>query len=351
MKKIAIIGAGVYGCWIAFTLSKKGYEISIFEKNNEIISESSKLNQYRIHRGYHYLKSLNTAYRCQINYNRFLSFFPTVVFSDFESYYGIAKANSNITTNNFEKICNILKLPFTEENNFNERIFNPHFIEKLFRVDEKIYNVIELRKKLLELIDHKNITTFLNTEVEIINDTYLKTNKNEKHNFDYVFNCTYSDIGQFKKISEKKLDLTYVLSEIGVIKMPDKINNLGVTIIDGPFFSVLPMDKELHTISHVQFTHLDRNDKNIYSNKKKYLNEKYHYINTKKMILDASRYMPILKDAKMKKSFFQVKTLSKLNKSNDSRPIIIEKYQNCFNIIGSKIDNVFDVSDYLERYL
>ena len=59
MKKIAIIGAGVYGCWIAFTLSKKGYEISIFEKNNEIISESSKLNQYRIHRGYHYLKSLN----------------------------------------------------------------------------------------------------------------------------------------------------------------------------------------------------------------------------------------------------------------------------------------------------
>ena len=53
----------------------------------------------------------------------------------------------------------------------------------------------------------------------------------------------------------------------------------------------------------------------------------------------------------MRKSFFQVKTLSKLNKSNDSRPIIIEKYQNCFNIIGSKIDNVFDVSDYLERYL
>ena len=40
MKKIAIIGAGVYGCWIAFTLSKKGYEISIFEKNNEIISEN-----------------------------------------------------------------------------------------------------------------------------------------------------------------------------------------------------------------------------------------------------------------------------------------------------------------------
>jgi len=49
MKKIAVVGAGIYGCWIAYILSKKGYKIEIFEKNSEIISESSKLNQYRVH--------------------------------------------------------------------------------------------------------------------------------------------------------------------------------------------------------------------------------------------------------------------------------------------------------------
>ena len=94
MKKIAVIGAGVYGCWISHILSTKGYEIDLFEKNNDIISESSKLNQYRIHRGYHYLKSLNTAYRCQANYQRFINFFSDAVYSNFKSYYGISKFNS-----------------------------------------------------------------------------------------------------------------------------------------------------------------------------------------------------------------------------------------------------------------
>ena len=54
--KIAIIGAGFYGCYLAKHLSKK-HEIYIFEKNADLISESGNNNQYRLHQGFHYPRS------------------------------------------------------------------------------------------------------------------------------------------------------------------------------------------------------------------------------------------------------------------------------------------------------
>ena len=50
--KIAIIGGGFYGCYIAWKISKnfKHIKIDIFEKNNALIKESGLNNQYRLHR-------------------------------------------------------------------------------------------------------------------------------------------------------------------------------------------------------------------------------------------------------------------------------------------------------------
>lgn len=348
MKKVAVIGAGVYGCWIAYILSKKGYLVNLFEKNDEIISESSKLNQYRIHRGYHYLKSLNTAYRCQANYQRFIEFFSDAVYSEFKSFYGISKFHSNINSNTFEQVCSLLNMPykiFPESN-----IFNYKLIEKIYEVDEKIYDVEKLRNKFSELTNNKNINIFLNTKIEILNKNNLQTADKENYKFDYVFNCTYSEIDQFKNISTSKLDLNYILSEIGIIEVPDLIKNIGVTIIDGPFFSFLPINENRHTISHVMYTHLETNNQNDFLIRKKSLNNDSSFINLKKMILDASRYIPLLESSLIKKSFYQIKAISKQNNRNDSRPIIVEKNENCFNIIGSKVDNMFDMTNYLERY-
>lgn len=348
MKKVAIIGAGVYGCWIAHILAKKGYEIDLFEKNSEIISESSKLNQYRIHRGYHYLKSLNTAYRCQANYQRFIDFFSDAVYSNFKSYYGISKFHSNINYKTFEQVCNLLNMPF--KNVLDLKLFNTSLIEKVYEVDEKIYDVSKLREKFKELTDNKNIKIFLNTKIEFLDKEHLKTYNNETHKFNFVFNCTYSEIAQFQNITNNQLDLNYILSEIGIIEVPKFIKNIGVTIIDGPFFSFLPIDSKYHTLSHVIYTHLQTSDQNNLLEKKNYLNKASSYVNLKKMILDASRFIPSLEKSLIKKSFYQIKAISKQNKRNDSRPIIVEKNENCFNIIGSKVDNVFDVTNYLERY-
>jgi len=352
MRTIAVVGAGIYGCWIAYVLSKKGYHINLFEKNHEIISESSKLNQYRIHRGYHYLKSLNTAYRCQANYEKFIQFFSSAVHSNFKSFYAISKYHSKINGTNFERVCNLLNMPFEKKKLSNYEIYNTKFIENVYEVDEKIYNVDELRKIFFELLKNKNINIFFNSKVKNlnINENYLNTSDDEIFKFDYLFNCTYSDIEQFNNTSNEDLELSYVLSEIGIIKVPQALKNIGITVIDGPFFSLLPINNHNHTISHVTYTHLEKNKKNNFFNKKEYLNKNISYVNLKKMILDASRYIPEIKKSLIIKSFYQIKAIQKKNNMNDSRPIIIKKKDKCFNIVGSKIDNIFDINEYLKKH-
>jgi L-2-hydroxyglutarate oxidase LhgO len=59
--KIAILGAGVFGCTLALVLSKnKSYKIHLYEKKSDIMQMASKYNQQRFHHGFHYPRSQKT---------------------------------------------------------------------------------------------------------------------------------------------------------------------------------------------------------------------------------------------------------------------------------------------------
>ena len=58
--KIAIIGAGWFGCHIAYELMNDGHEIKIYEKENDIFLGASGFNQNRLHLGFHYPRSFIT---------------------------------------------------------------------------------------------------------------------------------------------------------------------------------------------------------------------------------------------------------------------------------------------------
>jgi len=55
MKKICIVGAGLFGTTLALMLAKdKKNHIDLYEKKKDILSETSLKNQQRFHLGYHY---------------------------------------------------------------------------------------------------------------------------------------------------------------------------------------------------------------------------------------------------------------------------------------------------------
>ena len=350
MTKVGIVGSGIYGCWIAIELSKdSNNQITIFEKNSDIMSGSSKKNQYRVHGGYHYLRSISTAARCRNNYDKFLNFFPNCIKDKINSIYAISKYRSKIDSYQFERNCNLIKAPFKKSNKY-KSLFNENIVSDIYEVDETVYDYNLLKNEIQNLIKKKNIKINFNTEM--INydiDGKLRSSNGEKFNTDFVFNCTYSNLENIKNLQPKKILLNYKLSQIALVEMPKEFKNLGITVIDGPFFSLLPYQDNLHTLSHVNYTHISEDEVNSFSNKKLNINNKQIHNNIKKMILDSKRFIPLISRSNINDSFFEVKALCKELTHNDSRPIVIEKNANVFNVLGAKIDNVFDLSTYLNK--
>ena len=56
--KIAILGAGWFGCHIASKLKIKN-DVDLYEKKNQILSGTSSYNTNRLHHGFHYPRSKN----------------------------------------------------------------------------------------------------------------------------------------------------------------------------------------------------------------------------------------------------------------------------------------------------
>ena len=104
-KKIAIIGAGFFGCTIALILSKR-FEVDLYEKERDILNGASFCNQFRFHLGYHYPRSLKTVNEIKKSNNDFIKFYGSDVFGLTQNYYGIVKNKSNTS---YKRYINFLK--------------------------------------------------------------------------------------------------------------------------------------------------------------------------------------------------------------------------------------------------
>ena len=90
MAKIALVGAGWYGCHIALELSKAGHEVTIFEEKNDIFKGLSGEFGIRLHRGPHYPRSKQTRESCHRGFDEFIKTYPELVIKNSQAIYSLA---------------------------------------------------------------------------------------------------------------------------------------------------------------------------------------------------------------------------------------------------------------------
>jgi hypothetical protein len=169
----------------------------------------------------------------------------------------------------------------------------------------------------------------------------------------YLFNCTYSGLNQLKgDYPGSHTKLKHEITELALVEMPLEIENIGITVMDGPFFSVMPFPSQgLHTLSHVRYTpHFSWEDKQG-SDPYQQLANYDCATRFDRMIRDVARYIPAIQKSRHVESFFEVKTVLKKNENDDGRPILFEKYSElpgCYSILGGKIDNIYDALEKLD---
>lgn len=354
-----IIGGGFYGCSLAIYLRKYFKTITILEKEPDIMARASYTNQARVHNGYHYPRSYLTAARSHANYKRFLKEFSTCVDSTFTNIYAVGKHNSYITASRFQDFCKDIKLPIKQTPSILKNIFNTETIEDSFIAEEAVFNATRIRKELKKKIAASNISILLDTQAKKVTavqdmlQIYLENGKTLQST--YVFNCTYGHTNTILKQSNLPLlPIKYELTEIALIRVPSLLKNIGITVIDGPFFSFLPFpDKNLHTLSHVSYT---PHAHNRYTSTKLYkmLQEKKNTSQYMYMLKDAQRFVPSLSEATYLTSLYDVKTILLTNENDDGRPILFRKdygFKNFYVVMGGKIDNIYDVYEALDKEL
>jgi glycine/D-amino acid oxidase-like deaminating enzyme len=363
LKTAVVIGGGFYGTAIALYLKeKRGFSsVTVLEQESELLQRASYHNQARVHNGYHYPRSFTTAFRSRINLPRFVEEYGFAIKKDFTKLYAIARRNSKVTAKQFVRFCHEIGANIESAPNEFRDLFDSRLIEDVFLVEEFAFDSKKLAQYFQQQLAANEIGLQLNSVVTAINKDgeglrllyQKKEGLPQAIHADFVFNCTYSGLnhlgGEFRNL---KTGMKHEITEMGLVKVPSILENVGVTVMDGPFFSMMPFPaRRLHTVSHVRYTpHLswiDDSSINPYQKLLAYQRES----RVDRMLRDIRRYMPGAEGCEHVDSLFEVKTILMKNEGDDGRPILFEKsldLPGLYSILGGKIDNIYDVLEKLD---
>ena len=347
-----IIGGGFYGATIAIYLAKqRGLKrILLVERESTLLSRASYNNQARVHNGYHYPRSFTTAYRSRVNLPKFVRDWPEAVKKDFTKLYAIARRNSKVTAKQFVRFCNEIGAKTQPAAPSVKALFEPRLIEDVFFVEEYAFDATKLASWAERELEECGVKVIYNTRANAISNgpnNLLQVTLQPRHGIEeniscrYLFNCTYSGLNQFYgDFPGTQTGLKHEITEMALIQVPKVLDGLAITVMDGPFFSMMPFPaRGLHTLSHVRYTpHLHWNDTKENDPYQK-LDQYDRKSRVDRMIRDAGRYVPALSNAQYVDSLFEIKTILVKNESDDGRPILFEKHlelPGCFSILGGK---------------
>jgi glycine/D-amino acid oxidase-like deaminating enzyme len=358
-----IIGGGMYGCFAALKLAELygGGSVVIVEQEADIMLRASYNNQARVHSGYHYPRSLLTALRSRINAPRFLAEFKHAIFASSEQYYAVSRRQSNVTASQFAQFCRRIGADLRPAPTNIKKLFNDEFVEAVFSVTEHAFDADKLREGLRERIAAAGIKVLTRTEATrihagatlVVETRDLRSGEPRTLRGRYLYNCTYSRLNQILSQSGlQTIHLKHEATEIALVELPSCLRDLSVTVMCGPFFSVMPFPPlGLSTLSHVSYTpHYEWTDDPEAGGWSPHIPAFPLRTRFDRMRRDAARYMPNLGECGYVRSLWEIKTILPQSGINDSRPILFKRdpaAPNVVSILGSKIDNIYDLDEVL----
>jgi glycine/D-amino acid oxidase-like deaminating enzyme len=363
MRPIIIAGGGFFGCSIAMMLHRRGWNPIVVEEAEELLTQASRVNQARVHGGYHYPRSLMTAYRSRQNYERFRQTYRDAIADQFTKIYAVGRLFSKVTANQFEVFMKRVGAPLKEPPAVIQKLFSPALTERVWIAQECAFDYSVLREKLRDEMREAGIEVRMGTLVERVaaagDHVIARLSDGSEIEAAYVFNATYAGLNRLTSASGLPLiPLKHELTEMALVELPPALEGLSVTMMCGPFFSFMPFPAlGLTTLSHVRYTphaHWFENEQTGAANPYKVFESIEKQSAFELMVADASRYIPVLRGALQKDSLWTVKTLLPLSEIDDGRPILFQrdsKLPAVIHVMGGKIDNIFDVEDEVEHLL
>jgi hypothetical protein len=354
-KRVAIIGAGIFGATTAFKLGES-FEVTVFERNNDVMTEASYVNQYRHHWGYHYPRSNDTVADIRKAMGAFEQEYESAIIRGFPTYYSLAKHGSKVNAKEYEEFCKKHALPY-EVITPGDAYVNQDKVSLNVKTLEPIYNYSLLREIVQKrLRDAVRVTLKFNSAVigGYLNPDgtkvlmYQENGVMRSAEFDYVINCTYANYNLFPswfRFARKRIRVDLVETLIMHIPIP----RISFAIMDGPFTNVVPTEHEnIFTLVHIRESVLHR-----FVPADGLIPPGLTYTSNAKKIIDESiKWLPFLKDAKYIESRYVFRSVNADREYDDARPSDVTYHGfGCWSVLGGKIVNCVATAKHLAQEL
>jgi glycine/D-amino acid oxidase-like deaminating enzyme len=357
---VAVIGGGMFGAEIAIKAKSLGLSVDIYEAKSDILSGASANNQNRLHLGFHYPRDLETGKQSIRGFDAFKQKYAECIQDGFLNAYFIANKGSLTTPSDFLKFCELLGTSY--------KTISPKDLPVEVRgadtgilCEEVVYDCRILRDLVWQDLRRSQINVQLNERVVKISkdgEGYRLEFENQSPVFaDVVINASYGDINRLTEqlghaVSERLFEYTAV--PIIQLDMP----RVGVTIMDGPFMTVLPHGKSknflLYNVEHTLVA------KNIASQMDtSWLMpetapfasvDKVRYF--EKMISLCKEYVPALERAVVAGFLEGPRMVLAHSEDSDARHSAVECYDDSyFTVFAGKIDHCMWVADEVSESL
>lgn len=364
-----IIGAGLYGLYSALYCGNLGQRVLVLERDEAPFKRATYINQARVHMGYHYPRSFSTAIKSAHYFDRFCEDYGFCNLTEFDQVYATSSHFSWTNAQEFRDFCSSAGIRC--EDISPEKYFNPGLCDGAFITKEYTYDAQILKKYFLERLGKlSNVQIEYGRRVDSIErleSSWVLKAGNLRAETPFILNATYAGINDVHGLlGLEPFKIKYELCEIILCKVSDNLKNVGLTVMDGPFFSIMPFGKTgLHSLTSVTFTPHETSYEAMATfpcqKRSKGLCAPGNLFNCNDCPEKPESAWPYMSQLTKKyvkeefnfeyvKSLFSMKPILKASEIDDSRPTVIREYCDSprfVSVLSGKINTVYDLDEVL----
>ena len=366
-----IIGAGLYGLYAAQKCGAAGQRVLVLERDPAPFMRATYINQARVHMGYHYPRSYSTAIKSAHYFQRFCRDYDFCLHTSFDQIYATSAHFSWTNAAEFRRFCAAAKIRCDD--------VAP---ERYFTV------IVEEDKDPIAIIEEKGMkqnsdTGFLEQLAKLPNVQVLYSHKPDKIEkagsvwrvtagdttveAPFILNATYAGVNDIHAmLGLPPFKIKYEKCEIILCTVDERLKNTGITVMDGPFFSLMPFGQTgLHSLTSVTFTPHETSYDAVatfpcqqQSEGKCRPGSLYNCNECPAKPQSAWPYMSQLARKYLKEeygfayqgSLFSMKPILKASEIDDSRPTVVRVMNTepmLVSVLSGKINTVYDLDEVL----
>jgi glycine/D-amino acid oxidase-like deaminating enzyme len=229
-------------------LAERGCRVSIIERRTALLQATSAATHNRAHLGYHYPRCPDTAQECQQGLAYFRARYPQALYYPHANYYLIERG-SLTDPEQYRSFCEAQRLPYVLSWPEGQWL-NRRQVAASFQVHEPCFALEVLRQTLTAECAARGVTVLTGTKVLGVEPhgsthrvTVARGRERRQLKADVVINATYAHSNHILRAASLRDEATeyeFHTTEVVVARLPGGAAP-ALTVMDGPFASVMPM--------------------------------------------------------------------------------------------------------------